>query len=147
MSFMNFYLCPPHPLHCAISGSLVVSSLFPAPLIYQDIHDEGDAVKIICLAPRTYVDAWFDLLKEGQDQSLQSLAAAETQHQVTFVLERTSTRDGDQYRCRYRLYNGSQLQMSELSHILLIVLEGMCLSSVGWMKSVLTILAIIYRLQ
>ncbi|XP_066473647.1 protein HIDE1 [Tiliqua scincoides] len=107
-----------------LAGSLVVSSLFPAPLVHQDIHVEGNAIKIICMAPRNYVDTWFDLLKEGQDQVVQSLAAAETQHQVTFLLERTSTRDGDQYRCRYRLYNGSQLQMSELSHILLIVMEA-----------------------
>ncbi|KAJ6644786.1 hypothetical protein lerEdw1_013551 [Lerista edwardsae] len=104
--------------------SLAVSSLFPAPLVYQDIHDEGDSIKIICMAPRTYVDAWFDLLKEGQDQSVQTLAAAEAQHQVTFLLERTSTRNGDQFRCRYSLYNGSELQMSEPSHRLLIVVEA-----------------------
>ncbi|XP_062979693.1 protein HIDE1 [Elgaria multicarinata webbii] len=99
-----------------LAGSLVVSSLFPAPLIYQ--FDEGESIQISCWAPRAYTDAWFDLFKGDQSQPAQTLPAAETHHHVTFLLENGTTSDGGQYRCQYRLLNGSQWQRSELSYIL-----------------------------
>ncbi|KAH0628640.1 hypothetical protein JD844_010022 [Phrynosoma platyrhinos] len=111
-----------------IDGSLGASSLFPHPLIFLNVLSdglrEGDSIKIACLAPMAYMDAWFYLYKVDQAQPFQVLPAAETQHQVDFHLENITTRDGGQYRCQYGQYNGSQLQLSELSFILEVTVEG-----------------------
>ncbi|XP_053147787.1 protein HIDE1-like isoform X2 [Hemicordylus capensis] len=102
---------------------MVASCLFPPPLIYQNTLDEEKSIKIVCVAPKAYTDAWFYLLRVGQAQPVQKQPAAETQHHVTFLLEHLTTRNGDQYKCQYGLINGSQLQQSELSRDLDIVLE------------------------
>ncbi|XP_042305506.1 protein HIDE1 isoform X2 [Sceloporus undulatus] len=114
-------------------GSLGASSLFPYPLIFLNVLSdglrEGDSIKIACHAPMAYVDAWFYLYKVGQAQPFQILPAAETRHRVDFHLKNITTRDGGQYRCQYGQYNGSQLQLSELSFILEVTVEGSSLST------------------
>nr|XP_060619451.1 protein HIDE1 isoform X2 [Anolis sagrei ordinatus] len=116
-----------------LAGSLGASRLFPYPLIVLDVPSdgikEGDTIKIVCAAPRAYVDAWFYLLKGEQAQQVQIQPAAETQHAVTFHLENITIGDGGQYRCQYGLYNGSQLQMSELSFVLEITVEESSLTT------------------
>ncbi|XP_061439432.1 protein HIDE1 isoform X2 [Rhineura floridana] len=107
-----------------LAGSLVASSRFPSPLILSNGRVEGESIKITCLAPRHFKDAWFFLFKVNQVQPLQTLPAAETQHSVTFFLENITYGDRGQYKCQYGMYNGSELKLSELSHILEITVEA-----------------------
>uniref|UniRef100_A0A8C8SFA3 Ig-like domain-containing protein n=2 Tax=Pelusios castaneus TaxID=367368 RepID=A0A8C8SFA3_9SAUR len=104
-----------------VSGSLVGASLTPAPLLYQDMSSdaaaEGDSIRIICIAPKAYVDSQFWLLKMDLAQPVQMLFASEAQHSVTFTLENVTRKDAGQYRCRYHSYRGSAGQMSELSNV------------------------------
>ncbi|XP_025023597.1 protein HIDE1 isoform X3 [Python bivittatus] len=111
-----------------LTGCVASFSRFPSPLIFLDVLSdnvtEGDSLKIACIAPRKYVDAWFFLFKENKSKALKSLPAAESQHTVTFLLENVTTGDGGRYRCQYGLYNGSQLQESEFSHVLEITVKA-----------------------
>ncbi|XP_025023596.1 protein HIDE1 isoform X1 [Python bivittatus] len=116
------------PVNNSSGGCVASFSRFPSPLIFLDVLSdnvtEGDSLKIACIAPRKYVDAWFFLFKENKSKALKSLPAAESQHTVTFLLENVTTGDGGRYRCQYGLYNGSQLQESEFSHVLEITVKA-----------------------
>ncbi|XP_067416491.1 protein HIDE1 isoform X2 [Emydura macquarii macquarii] len=109
------------PLPLAVPGSLAGASLTPAPLLYLDMSSdalaEGDSVRIVCIAPRAYVDSEFWLQKTGLPQPVQMLFASEGQHRVTFILGNVTRNDTGEYRCRYRSYNGSAGQMSEFSSV------------------------------
>ncbi|KAM6475568.1 protein HIDE1 isoform 2-T2 [Liasis olivaceus] len=118
-----------------LTGCVASFSPFPSPLIFLDVLSdnvtEGDSLKIACIAPRKYVDAWFSLFKENESKALKSLPAAESQHAVTFLLEHVKTGDGGGYRCQYGLYNGTHLQESEFSHVLQITVKviSSCISA------------------
>nr|XP_020647214.1 protein HIDE1 isoform X2 [Pogona vitticeps] len=105
-----------------LSGSLMASSLFPAPLILlgtvSDCPIEGESVDIACYAPGAFMDAWFSLFKDDQTRAVQTLPAAETHHHVIFILKNITTRDKGQYRCQYGLFNRSEFKLSQFSQIL-----------------------------
>ncbi|XP_044850352.1 protein HIDE1 isoform X4 [Mauremys mutica] len=104
-----------------LAGSLAGPSLTPAPLLYLDMSSDpparGDSTRLVCIAPRAYVDSEFWLLKMDLVQPVQTLFASEAQHHVTFILGNVTGKDAGQYRCRYRSYNGSARQMSEFSNV------------------------------
>ncbi|KAG8130112.1 hypothetical protein E2320_016887 [Naja naja] len=111
-----------------LTGCVAAFSQFPSPRIFLNVLSdkvtEGDSLKIACFAPNKYVEGWFFLFKNNESKALKSLPAAEAQHNVTFLLENVTTRDGGRYRCQYGLYNGSQLQKSEFSQVLEITVKG-----------------------
>ncbi|XP_074977548.1 protein HIDE1 isoform X4 [Caretta caretta] len=104
-----------------LAGSLAGPSLTPAPLFYLDMSSDpparGDSARLVCIAPKAYVDSEFWLLKTGLAQPVQMLFASEAQHRVTFILENITGKDAGQYRCKYHSYNGSARQMSEFSNV------------------------------
>ncbi|XP_027674062.1 protein HIDE1 isoform X8 [Chelonia mydas] len=104
-----------------LAGSLAGPSLTPAPLFYLDMSSDpparGDSARLVCIAPKAYVDSEFWLLKTDLAQPVQTLFASEAQHRVTFILENITRKDAGQYRCKYHSYNGSARQMSEFSNI------------------------------
>ncbi|XP_029769947.1 protein HIDE1 isoform X2 [Terrapene carolina triunguis] len=108
-------------LPLAIPGSLAGPSLTPAPLFYLDVSSDpparGDSARLVCIAPRAYVESEFWLLKMDLAQPVQTLFASEAQHQVTFILGNVTGKDAGQYRCRYRRYNESAWQMSKFSNV------------------------------
>ncbi|XP_043362277.1 protein HIDE1 isoform X2 [Dermochelys coriacea] len=104
-----------------LAGSLADPSLTPAPLFYLDMTSDppaqGDSARLMCIAPKAYVDSEFWLLKTDLAQPVQTLFASEAQHYVTFILENITRKDAGQYRCKYYSYNGSARQMSEFSNM------------------------------
>ncbi|XP_074791345.1 protein HIDE1 [Natator depressus] len=104
-----------------LAGSLAGPSLTPAPLFYLDMSSDpparGDSARLVCIAPKAYVDSEFWLLKTDLAPPVQTLFASEAQHRVTFILENITRKDAGQYRCKYHSYNGSARQMSEFSDI------------------------------
>ncbi|CAM5169764.1 unnamed protein product [Eretmochelys imbricata] len=104
-----------------LAGSLAGPSLTPAPLFYLDMSSDpparGDSARLVCIAPKAYVDSEFWLLKTGLAQPVQMLFASEAQHRVTFILENITGKDAGQYRCKYHSYSGSARQMSEFSNV------------------------------
>ncbi|XP_043388805.1 protein HIDE1 isoform X6 [Chelonia mydas] len=111
-----------------LAGSLAGPSLTPAPLFYLDMSSDpparGDSARLVCIAPKAYVDSEFWLLKTDLAQPVQTLFASEAQHRVTFILENITRKDAGQYRCKYHSYNGSARQMSEFSNIVEIAVAG-----------------------
>ncbi|CAI5796348.1 protein HIDE1 isoform X1 [Podarcis lilfordi] len=120
-------------LFLLLAGSWVASSLLPSPLIFLDVLsetlNEGDSIKIACLAPRQYKDALFYLFKVSHGEPLQVVHAAEAQHQVIFLLENITRSDGGQYKCQFGVYNGSALKPSEFSNLLEITVEASSLTT------------------
>ncbi|XP_038235339.1 protein HIDE1 isoform X3 [Dermochelys coriacea] len=111
-----------------LAGSLADPSLTPAPLFYLDMTSDppaqGDSARLMCIAPKAYVDSEFWLLKTDLAQPVQTLFASEAQHYVTFILENITRKDAGQYRCKYYSYNGSARQMSEFSNMVEIAVAG-----------------------
>ncbi|XP_024062899.1 protein HIDE1 isoform X3 [Terrapene carolina triunguis] len=111
-----------------LAGSLAGPSLTPAPLFYLDVSSDpparGDSARLVCIAPRAYVESEFWLLKMDLAQPVQTLFASEAQHQVTFILGNVTGKDAGQYRCRYRRYNESAWQMSKFSNVVEIAMAA-----------------------
>lgn len=88
---------------------MAAPQLAPAPLGLV-----SGAARISCFAPRRFAGSTFELLGTGTGGLLQSLVAPPGQNQVDFVLKEAAG-GARCYRCRYRSYNGSAWQESELS--------------------------------
>ncbi|KAM9514152.1 uncharacterized protein ACIB01_019058 isoform 2-T2 [Guaruba guarouba] len=70
--------------------------------------------RIGCFAPRLFAGSTFELLAEGSRAPLRSVPAQPHQHTVEFALDGAAAAFRC-YRCRYRSYNGSAWETSELS--------------------------------
>lgn len=92
-----------------VAGAVAAPQLAPAPLGLV-----SGAARISCFAPRRFAGSTFELLGTGTGGLLQSLVAPPGQNQVDFILKEAAG-GARCYRCRYRSYNGSAWQESELS--------------------------------
>ncbi|KAM6233249.1 protein HIDE1 isoform 2-T2 [Porphyrio hochstetteri] len=101
-----------------VLGAVAAPRLSPSPL---GLLTHEDPPKISCFAPRRYTGSTFELLAVGAGVPLQSVTAAPGQHHVEFTLDGASSRC---YRCRYRSYNGSAWQTSELSAEIVVTGSG-----------------------
>lgn len=92
-----------------VAGAVAAPQLAPAPLGLV-----SGAARISCFAPRRFAGSTFELFVAGRTGPVQSIAAEPGQNKVDFILDEAPA--GSRcYRCRYRSYNGSAWQASELS--------------------------------
>ncbi|KAM4643796.1 erythropoietin receptor, partial [Amazona ochrocephala] len=86
----------------------------PPPPLGLLLGTDAPPLRIGCFAPRRFAGSTFELLPAGSRAPLRSIPAEPRQHTVEFALDGAAAA-ARCYRCRYRSYNGSAWETSELS--------------------------------